>query len=501
MFEKTALELSAAIKAKKISVPDVISAYIEKIEKDDKKYNAFISVAKESALKRAKEVQSQLDSGDSLSRLAGVPIALNDNISVKDIGMTCASKMLGNYKPVFNAALVDRLERAGLIIIGKLNMNEFGLGSSGGTQEPSGAYGAACNPWDAERTAGSSSNAAAITAGEIPLAIGIDTGGGLRQSCSFCGVTGIKPTYGSVSRFGIAACASSLDQAGTLGRDIEDNAALLSLISGPGGMNSSGIYSRGNNSDSTCIIEKPFDFGEQVSGDHIDKIKNVKIGLPKNYLSGDLNEDVKNAVINAAKEFEKTGAVIEEFEMPLTEYIIPTYLIISSAEVSSNLAKYDGLKYGYRSPDAKTLSEAYRFSRNEGFGLEVKRRIMLGSFVLSSKHYETFYKKALQIRTLIREAYNKLFEQFDIILSPVSPAPAYKLGEHSADPVKMYMEDFYTASVNLAGLPAVALPCGFDRNGLPIGFQLIGKAFSENKLVNTARIYQGQTSYHTKAVL
>ena len=486
-FGKTALELAAAIKEKKLGVSEVVSAYIDTIEKNDKQYNAFLSVTKESALVRAKEIQSRIDNGETLSPLAGVPIALKDNISTNGIETTCASKILGNFKPVLNATVVEKLEQAGMIILGKLNMDEFALGETSET----GAFGAVYNPWDVSRVAGGSSggSAAAVAAGEIPAALGTDTGGNIRQPCSFCGVTGIKPSYGAVSRFGLVSCASSMDQAGPMGQDIDDCAALLAIISGPDGK------------DGTCIIEKPFDFnGAGIKAQSLEesKLKGLRIGLPANYFSGDINEDVKTSVKAAAKEFEEAGAVIEEFEMPLMDYVIPVYSIIKCAEVSSNLARYDGLKYGYRSAGAKTLSDVYRLSRGEGFGLEVKKSIMLGSLVLSSGYYDTYYKKALQIRTLIKNAYSKLFERFDMILSPTAPTTAYKLSEYKNDPLKMYAGDIYLASVNLAGLPAVALPCGFDKKGLPIGFQLIGNAFSENRLINAAQVYQSRTTHHTK---
>ena len=478
MFEKTALELAVAIQEKKLGVSEAVSAYIDKIEKNDGRYNAFITVSKERALERASGIQARIDAGEELPPLAGVPIALKDNISVKGIETTCASKMLGGYRPVFDAGVTEKLERAGMIVVGKLNMDEFALGGSSET----GAYGPVHNPWDTERVAGGSSggSAAAIAAGEVPITLGSDTGGSIRQPCSFCGVTGIKPTYGSVSRYGIVAYASSLDQAGTIGQDIEDCAALLSIISGP------------DKRDSTCIMEQPFDFSAART-----EIQKLKIGLPRNYLAA-LDEDVKKAVLAAAKEYEAAGAHIEEFEMPLMDYLIPAYYIIASAEVSSNLARYDGLKYGYRSAYAKTLSDVYRLSRSEGFGLEVKRRIMLGSFVLSSGYYDAYYKKALQARALIKNAYNTLFERFDLILSPVAPTTAYKIGENIGDPMKMYMGDIYTVSVNLGGLPAAALPCGFDTQGLPIGFQLIGNAFSENTIVDAAGVYQSRTDYHRK---
>ncbi|MDR2717946.1 MAG: Asp-tRNA(Asn)/Glu-tRNA(Gln) amidotransferase subunit GatA [Treponema sp.] len=479
MFGKSALELAALIKAKKLNVVEAASAYIDIIEKNDNRYNAFLAVSKENALIRAQEIQSLLDSGETLSPLAGVPIAIKDNISTIGIETTCASKMLKGYTPVFNAAVIEKLEKAGMVVIGKCNMDEYAMGGSSET----GAFGAVHNPWDTERVAGGSSggSAAAVVAGEIPLALGSDTGGSIRQPCAFCGVTGIKPTYGSVSRYGLVAYASSLDQIGPIGQNINDCAALLSIISGP------------DTRDSTCVIEKPFEFGETKTS-----LEGVKIGLPKNYFSGGIDEEVKAAVLAAAKEFEAVGAIIEEFEMPLMDYMVPTYYIIACAEASSNLSRYDGLKYGYRSDNAGSLSEVYRLSRSEGFGLEVKRRIMLGSFVLSSGYYDAYYKKALQVRSLIKDAYKNLFAKYDMILSPVAPTTAYKIGENVGDPMKMYMGDIYTISINLAGLPAASLPCGFDSAGLPIGFQLIGDAFSENKIIGAARVYQSRTDYHEK---
>jgi len=483
VFGKSALELSAFIKEKKLSAVEAASAYIDVIEKNDSRYNAFLAVSKEKALTRAKEVQSQIDAaqaaGEILSPLAGVPIAIKDNISTEGIETTCASKMLNGYAPVFNAAVIEKLEKAGMVVVGKLNMDEYAMGGSSET----GIKGAVHNPWDTARVAGGSSggSAAAVASGEIPIALGSDTGGSIRQPCAFCGVTGIKPTYGSVSRYGLIAYASSLDQIGPIGQNIDDSAALLSIISGPDAR------------DSTCVIQKPFEFGEAGS-----KLEGVKIGLPRNYFSGGIDDEVKNAVLSVSKEFEAAGAVIEEFEMPFMDYVIPTYYIIACAEASSNLSRYDGLKYGYRSSGAQSLSEVYRLSRSEGFGLEVKRRIMLGSFVLSSGYYDAYYKKALQVRALIKDAYNNLFSKYDMILSPVAPTTAYKIGENSGDPIKMYMGDIYTVSINLAGLPSAALPCGFDSAGLPIGFQIIGNAFSENKLIGAARVYQSRTGYHLK---
>ncbi|MCL2078339.1 MAG: Asp-tRNA(Asn)/Glu-tRNA(Gln) amidotransferase subunit GatA [Oscillospiraceae bacterium] len=474
----SALELSRAICAGKLSVLEAVSAAIRLARQNE--HNAFLSVAEESSVRRAKKVQEQINAGEIHSPLAGVPIALKDNISAAGTKTTCASKMLGGYTPVYNATVVDKLERAGMIVIGKLNMDEFAMGGSGETS----AFGTVLNPWDKSRVAGGSSagSAAAAASGEVPLALGSDTGGSIRQPCSFCGATGIKPTYGAVSRYGLIAYASSLDQIGPIAMNINDSAALLSVISGPDGK------------DSTCIIDKAFDF----PGGEENQSPGVKIGLPRNYFGDGIDEDVKIAVLAAAKEFEAAGAVVEEFDMPLTDYMIPAYYIIACAEASSNLSRYDGLKYGYRKDGANTLVDVYRHSRSEGFGIEVKRRIMLGSFVLSSGYYDAYYKKALQTRALIKDAYSKLFERFDMILSPVAPTTAYKIGENIDDPVKMYMGDIFTVSVNLAGLPAVSLPCGFDKEGLPVGFQLIGDFFAEEKLIRAAQVYQNLTDHHTK---
>ncbi|MCL2099606.1 MAG: Asp-tRNA(Asn)/Glu-tRNA(Gln) amidotransferase subunit GatA [Oscillospiraceae bacterium] len=478
MFELSALELAGKIKNKEISVIEAVDFYIDSIEKNDKNYNAFISVSTEEARARAEIIQAKINAGESVSALAGVPVALKDNISTAGIKTTCASKMLADYTPVYNAAVVDKLERADMIILGKLNMDEFSMGGSSET----GFFGAVKNPWDNSRVAGGSSggSAAAVAAGIVPAALGSDTGGSIRQPCAFCGVTGIKPTYGAVSRFGLIAYASSLDQIGTIARDINDCAAVLSVISGA------------DSRDSTCVINSSFDFGGACG----EKLEGTKIGLPANYLGEGIESGVKSVILKAVREFEAAGACVEEFDMPLTEYMIPAYYIIACAEASSNLSRYDGLKYGYCAKEANTLSELYNLSRSEGFGLEVKRRIMLGSFVLSSGYYESYYKKALQTRALIKEAYNKLFERFDMIISPAAPSSAYKLGENISDPLKMYMGDIYTVSANLAGLPAIALPCGFDGCGLPVGLQLTGNVFTEEKLVQTARVYQNRTAHH-----
>ncbi|MCL2101538.1 MAG: Asp-tRNA(Asn)/Glu-tRNA(Gln) amidotransferase subunit GatA [Fibromonadales bacterium] len=480
MFELNALELSQAIREKKLTVVEVVSAYLDAVKKIDEKINAFLCINAEYALSKAREIQKKLDAGEELSKLAGVPIAIKDNISTKGFKTTCASKILDGFEPIYDATVIEKLEAAGLIIIGKLNMDEFAMGGSSET----GAFGAVRNPWDISRVAGGSSggSAAAVAAGALPLSLGTDTGGSIRQPCAFCGVSGIKPTYGAISRYGLVAYASSLDQIGPIGRSIEECAALLEIISGE------------DNKDATCVMQKPFAFTERFKN----KLNGIKIGLPTNYFEKGIDNGVKNAVLAAAKTFKEAGASVIEFNMPFTEYMVPSYYIIASAEASSNLSRYDGVKYGYRSKNAVTLNEVYRMSRNEGFGLEVKRRIMLGSFVLSSGYYDAYYKKASDARSLIKSAYEKLFEQFDMILSPVAPTTAYKLGENIDDPMKMYMGDIYTVSINLAGLPALSIPCGFDEQGLPVGLQLTGNAYSEATLINAAREYQSITDWHTK---
>jgi len=482
IVEMSALELSRAIKDKKITVIEATKAYLEQIDNKEPKLNAFITVTKEYALERAAIVQAQIDNGEDLSPLAGVPIGVKDNISTKGILTTCASKILDGYVPVFNATIVDKLEAAGMIVVGKLNMDELAMG---GTSD-SGVFGAVRNPWDLERTAGGSSggSAAAVAAYEVPLTLGTDTGGSIRQPAAYNGITGIKPTYGAVSRFGVVAYGSSLDTTGAMGRDVLDSAALLSILSGP------------CEKDSTCIIKTPFKFNLNPG----DKLDGVKIGLPRNYFSADigLEDGVKEAILEAAKELERAGAIVTEFDMPLSEYVVPAYFAIAYAEGSSNFARFDGLRYGHRSTEAKNLAETYAMSRGEGFGKEVKKRILAGTLALSSDCYEDYYSKALKARRLIKDAYNELFKQFDIILSPVTTGVAGKLGDKNTDPKRMYTGGMYNQTVNLAGLPSVALPCGLSKEGMPIGFQLIGNAFDEAKIINAAGVYQNRTTHHTK---
>ena len=476
----TALELGRKIQSKEIGVVEVTKTVLSNIEKSDKSYNAFITINDE-VLKQAEQVQKKINSGELKSPLAGVPMAVKDNISTKGLFTTCASKMLENYRPIYNATVIDRLEKEGALIVGKLNMDEFAMGSTSETSY----FGAVKNPWDTSRVPGGSSGgaAAAVAAQEVYYTLGSDTGGSIRQPASFCGVTGIKPTYGSVSRYGLIAYASSLDQIGPLARSAEDCAAVLSIISG---------Y---DENDSTCMNKEPFNFTDALTAD----VKGMKIGIPSNYFSEGIEPEVKARILEAAKKFEEMGAEIEEFSLDLTQYAIPAYYIIASAEASSNLSRYDGVKYGYRPKDIDDLASLYVRARSEGFGAEVKRRIMLGSFVLSSGYYDAYYKKALQVKTLIKREFDKAFEKYDAIISPAAPTTALKLGQSLSDPLKMYLGDIYTVSLNIAGLPGIVFPCGFDSNNLPVGLQLIGKHFDEKTLIRAAYSFQQATDFHKQS--
>lgn len=477
---KTALEIGQMIKNKEISSVEATKDMLLNIKTREDKVNAFVSVFEDEALKQAEEVQDKIDKGEITSPLAGVPMGIKDNICTKDRLTTCGSKMLHNFKPPYNATVTEKLEENGAVVVGKLNMDEFAMGGSTETSY----FGATGNPWDTDRVPGGSSggSAAAVAAQEVTYALGSDTGGSIRQPCSFCGVSGIKPTYGAVSRFGLVAFASSLDQIGPVGRDIKDCAEVLSVISGH------------DPKDSTSVKRPAFDFSTCFDGN----LNGMKIGIPTNYFGKGLDEDVKKPVLEAAETLKKLGAEIEEFEMGIVDYAIPTYYVLACAEASSNLSRYDGIKYGYRNRDCEDLLDVYYTSRSEGFGMEVKRRIMLGSFVLSSGYYDAYYNKSLKVRGLVKKSFDEAFEKYDMILSPVAPTTAYKIGENSSDPLKMYLGDIYTVSVNLAGIPAVSVPCGFGANGMPVGMQLIGNAFDEPKLVRAAYAFQKETDFHTK---
>ena len=474
----TALELGKKIKAGQISVVEATKAALEKIEERESKYNSFITVTKEEALKRAEEVQKRIDAGEwKDSPLAGVPMAIKDNIATKGVKTSCASKILGDFKPPYDAEVVKRLEEAGAIILGKLNMDEFAMGS---TTETS-FYGPTSNPWNTEHVPGGSSGgaAAAVAAEEVFYSLGSDTGGSIRQPSSFCGVTGIKPTYGTVSRYGLIAYASSLDQVGPIARNVSDCVAALEVISGH------------DAKDSTSVPIETYHYTDAL----VDDVKGMRIGIPKGYLAKGLDEEVKKAILQVAEELKKKGAIVEECDLEGIDYAIPAYYVIASAEASSNLSRYDGVKYGYRTENFEGLQDVYKQTRDEGFGDEVKRRMMIGAFVLSSGYYDAYYNKALRIKAVIKNAFDKVFEQYDVILGPTAPTTALKKGESLSDPLKMYLGDIYTVSVNLAGLPAISLPCGVDKKGLPIGAQFIGKPFGEKDIIRAAYSYEQTREY------
>lgn len=472
IMDLTAVQLGEKIKEKEISVREAAQAALDAIEEKEDKINSFVTVDREGALKRAEEVQKGIDSGELTSPLAGVPVAVKDNMCIQGMRTTCSSKILENFVPTFTSEAVRNLEQAGGIILGKTNMDEFAMGS---TTETS-AYGVTKNPWNTEHVPGGSSggSCAAVAAGECSYALGSDTGGSIRQPSSFCGVTGMKPTYGTVSRYGLIAYGSSLDQIGPVARDVTDCAAILEMISSH------------DKKDSTSVERTELDFTSAL----VDDVKGMKIGIPRDYFGDGLDEQVKTSVLSAAKKLEEKGAILEEFELSLVEYAIPAYYVIACAEASSNLERFDGVKYGYRTKEYEELHQMYKKTRSEGFGAEVKRRIMLGSFVLSSGYYDAYYLKALRTKALIKQAFDKAFEKYDLILGPAAPTTAPLLGESLSDPIKMYLGDIYTISVNLAGLPGISVPCGLDDKGLPIGLQLIGDCFQEKKLIRAAYAYE-----------
>ena len=477
LMSLTAVELGKKIKAKEVTVVEAVQEALDAVEKKEKDVNSFVTVMRKEALEKAKEVQEKIDNGELTGPLAGVPVAIKDNMCTKGTLTTCSSKILRNFVPTYTAQAVANLEEAGAVIIGKTNMDEFAMGS---TTETS-AFGPTKNPWNTEHVPGGSSggSCAAVAAEECSYALGSDTGGSIRQPSSFCGVTGIKPTYGTVSRYGLIAYGSSLDQIGPVAKDVTDCATILEVIASH------------DTKDSTSVEREDYDFTSAL----VDDVKGIKIGIPKDYFGEGLDPEVKEAVLAAAKVLEQKGAIVEEFDLSLVEYAIPAYYTIACAEASSNLERFDGVKYGYRAKEYQGLHNMYKKSRSEGFGAEVKRRIMLGSFVLSSGYFDAYYLKALRTKALIKKAFDKAFEKYDIILGPAAPTTAPKLGESLSDPLKMYLGDIYTIYVNLAGLPGISLPCGTDSKGLPIGLQLIGDCFAEKKLIRTAYAYEQTREY------
>ena len=477
LMSLTAVELGRKIKEKEVTVEEAVTAALDAIEKREAQVLSFVTVDREGALKRAKEVQAKIDAGELTGPLAGVPVAIKDNMCTKGLLTTCSSKILYNFVPTYTAEAVLNLEKAGAVILGKTNMDEFAMGS---TTETS-AYGVTKNPWNTGHVPGGSSggSCAAVAAEECSYALGSDTGGSIRQPSSFCGVTGIKPTYGTVSRYGLIAYGSSLDQIGPIAKDVTDCATILEAIASH------------DVKDSTSVQREDYDFTAAL----VDDVRGMKIGIPRDYFGDGLDPEVKAAVLGAAKKLEEKGAIVEEFDLSLVEYAIPAYYVIACAEASSNLARFDGVKYGYRTEQYDGLHNMYKKTRSEGFGAEAKRRIMLGSFVLSSGYYDAYYLKALRTKALIKQAFDKAFEKYDVILGPAAPTTAPKLGESLSDPLKMYLGDIYTISVNLAGLPGITLPCGTDQSGLPIGLQLIGDCFAEKKIIRAAYTYEQTRSY------
>lgn len=472
ILDLSAVELSDKIKKGEVKVREAVEAVFAQIEESEKTVHAYVTLDKEKALKEADEVQEKIDKKELTGPLAGVPFAIKDNLCTEGMLTTCSSKILSNFVPTYTATAVENLKKAGAVVIGKTNMDEFAMGSTTETSY----YGVTRNPKNTEHVPGGSSggSAAAVAAKECFAALGSDTGGSIRQPASYCGVVGLKPTYGTVSRYGLIAYGSSLDQIGPLTRNVTDCVAVLEAITSH------------DLKDSTSMKREDTNFSEALVKD----VKGMKIGIPKDYFGEGLDSEVKEAVMKAAKTLEAQGAILEEFDLSLVEYAIPTYYTIAAAEASSNLERFDGVKYGYRVAGVDDLHPMYKKTRSEGFGEEVKRRIMLGSFVLSSGYYDAYYLKALKVKALIKQAFDKAFEKYDLILGPVAPTTAPKLGESLSDPIKMYLGDIYTISINLAGLPGISVPCGEDSKGLPIGVQLIADCFQEKKLIRAAYTYE-----------
>lgn len=472
----SAVELAQAIKAGETTAVEAMKAVLDRIDASEESIHAYVTIDREAALAKAEAVQKQIEAGELTGPLAGVPVAIKDNMCTEGVLTTCSSRILGNFIPTFTAEAVKNLEKAGVVMIGKTNMDEFAMGS---TTETS-AYGVTRNPWNTEHVPGGSSggSAAAVAAEECFFALGSDTGGSIRQPASFCGVVGLKPTYGTVSRYGLIAYGSSLDQIGPLTKDVTDCATVMEAIASHDTKDSTSI--------DRAAIGKDTDFTSAL----IEDVKGMKIGIPRDYFGDGLDSEVKEAVLAAAKALEAKGAIVEEFDLSLVEYAIPTYYTIAAAEASSNLERFDGIKYGYRTSEYEGLHNMYKKTRSEGFGPEVKRRIMLGSFVLSSGYYDAYYLKALRVKAMIRKAFDDAFSKYDLILGPVAPTTAPKLGESLSDPLKMYLGDIYTISVNLAGLPGISVPCGVDSQGLPIGMQLLADSFEEKKLIQAAYTYE-----------
>ena len=475
--ELTVHELQQKLKSKELTIAEILESYCNRINEKEPEVEAFVTTYLEEAKAEAQKVQEKLDNGEDLGEYAGIPIGIKDNLCMKGTKTTCSSKMLENFVSPYDATVIEKLKDENIISLGKLNMDEFAMGSS----TESSYFKKTKNPWNLNKVPGGSSggSAAAVAANMVPWALGSDTGGSIRQPASLCGVVGLKPTYGLVSRYGLVAFASSLDQIGPITKDVRDSAMLLSLIAGH------------DEKDTTSEPIEKKDYTEALKND----VKGLKIGVPKEFFGEGINEEVKKELTKAIEIYKELGAEIEEFSLDVAKYALATYYIIACAEASSNLGRFDGIRYGYRTPEYSNLKEIYKKSRSEGFGPEVKRRIILGTYVLSSGYYDAYYKKAQQVRTLVSNEFSKAFEKYDVILTPTSPVTAFNIGEKSNNPLEMYLADICTVSVNIAGVPAISIPCGVDSNGLPIGMQLIGNKFEEEKILNAAYTFEQKVKF------
>jgi len=476
----TVHELKEKLDKKELTITEITKAYVDRIIEKEPEVKAFVTTLTDTALEQAKQIEEKVNNGEITSEFAGIPVGIKDNICTKGVRTTCSSKMLENFVAPYNATVTEKLNEQNLINLGKLNMDEFAMGAA---TEYS-AFKKTCNPWNLNKVPGGSSggSAAAVAAGMVPWALGSDTGGSIRQPASFCGVVGLKPTYGLVSRFGLVAFASSLDQIGPITKDVEDSAILLNIISG---------YDE-KDTTSTNIEKK--DYTKALKND----VKGLKIGVPKEYFGEGINSEVKEALEKAIEEYKSMGAIVEECSLPIADYALATYYIIACAEASSNLGRFDGIRYGYRTPNFENLKDIFVNSRTEGFGEEVKRRIILGTYVLSSGYYDAYYKKAQQVRTLVKKEFDKVFEKYDVLITPTAPTVAFNIGERSNNPLEMYLADICTVSVNIAGLPGISVPCGVNKEGMPIGMQIIGKQFSEETILNAAYTYEQKAKFREK---
>ena len=475
--ELTVHELQQKLKNKEITIKEIMESYCNRINEKEPEVEAFVTTSLDEAKSKAEKIQEKIENGENLGKYAGIPIGIKDNLCVKGTRTTCSSKMLENFVSPYDATVIEKLKDENIISLGKLNMDEFAMGSS----TESSYFKKTKNPWNLNKVPGGSSggSAAAVSANMVPWALGSDTGGSIRQPASLCGVVGLKPTYGLVSRYGLVAFASSLDQIGPITKDVRDSAMLLNLIAGH------------DEKDTTSEDIEKKDYTKALKND----VKGLKIGVPKEFFGEGINDEVKKELTKAIETYKELGAEVEEFSLDVAKYALATYYIIACAEASSNLGRFDGIRYGYRTPNYSNLKEIYKKSRSEGFGAEVKRRIILGTYVLSSGYYDAYYKKAQQVRTLVSNEFSKAFEKYDVILTPTSPVTAFDIGEKSNNPLEMYLADICTVSVNIAGIPAISIPCGVDGKGMPVGMQLIGNKFEEEKILNAAYTFEQKVKF------